>query len=116
MYKTTHITDGKDQAGKYSMKFQGKWLRNCKHLRFWFLWGDYTFDIREVRKQLDIDFTKTLVMDNPNIDERTEFYMCMLEIMTAIGHKDFETFLLEVADAVQLKEQLFNNQNLKIIN
>lgn len=111
MYITAKITDGKDKAGNYRMKFQGKWLRNCKQLRFWFLWGDYFFDIREVRKQLDIDYTKTLDIDNLNIDERTEFYMKMQEIIDAVGSKDFETFLLEVVDQVELKDELFFEQH-----
>lgn len=111
MYKTSQFSDGKNRPGAYKVEFQGKWLRSCAELSFWFLWGDYPFDIREVRKHLGKkDVKKTLDL-NWKLHDCTRFHRQMQELMDWVDERDFEKLLLEVAESVDQRNKKIVAEN-----
>ena len=97
MYKTSQFLDGKNAPGKFKIDFQGSELRNCAHLSFWFLWRDYTFDIRTVRKYFKKKEVKKSLDLNYKLHPCSVFQTQMHEIMALVGEHDFEKILLACA-------------------
>ena len=97
MYKISECKDGKIEPGQFKREFQGKQFRNQEYMMFWFLWGDYTFDIREVRKYFKRKPELKSVDCNLNLHPCTKFSKQMNQIEKLVGDKDFEKILLECA-------------------
>lgn len=95
MYKISSCKDSRIEPGQFRREFQGKEFRNQKNMTFWFLWGDYTFDIREVRKYFKMKPELKSVDFNLKLHPCTKFSKQMNQIEKLVGDENFETILLE---------------------
>ena len=94
MFKISEFSDGKTSPGPFKKRFQGKLLRDCFGMIYWFLWGRYTFDIREVRQYFNKEMESSIDTDF-EISPPTRFDKQMQEIIDLVGDQDFELVLLE---------------------
>ena len=109
MWKSSQFSDGK--PGLYKMEFQGRLLKSCMDLVFWFLWGDYTFDIREVRNYLGKKDDENTLDRNCKLDGYKRFRHQMQELIDMVGDRDFEEVLLHVACKVNQRNQRIIAEN-----
>jgi len=75
---------------RYGYKFQGKNIHPIPTMIYWYIWGEYTFDVRSVRakfgrkeeKKIDLDF---------KINPCTRFTKIAKEIEYLVGDTPFLT-------------------------
>lgn len=96
MYKISNYSDKETIPGNLKKEFQGSYLRNCRYMVYWFLWKDYTFDIRQIRKYFGKKQEKSIDF-NFNINSCSRFQTQMNEIIELIDKQDFEYILLKIA-------------------
>jgi hypothetical protein len=96
MYKVSKLADKTKTAPnlKLSLDFQGKKIHPIKSMIFWYRWGEYTFDIRELRLKLGLKETKSLDMDF-KVNECTRFQKLIKPLIDLVGDRPF----LEVFEA-----------------
>lgn len=87
MYITNEKLEPKEKPIKeISVPFQGENLHPCIGLVFWFRWGKYCFDIRDIRKLYGVKSVKAI--DDKRLSQAS-FCEKMSEIIKLVGKEDF---------------------------
>ena len=96
MYRINeHLPSELDKTMKsMSFPFQGKDFHPQFGMIYWFTWGEWSFDIRDIRKLFNRKEEKKIDMDF-KMHPCTRFRTQMLEIVKLIGKQSFEDFLIK---------------------
>lgn len=89
-----NIKDSKE-APNYALKkaFQGRYFHPQKWYMYWYVWGSYCFDMREVRKHLG----ETVEFVQQGRSEAEMFKFSITGLIKLIGNRCFFDVLIEVA-------------------
>lgn len=95
----------------YMREFQGKPIYKCRNMCYWFRWGKWTFDIRDIRafygKKEDWAMDKLIkVIDGKTVKQQhpcTQFQKQVSQIIALIGEEPIEAVFDRAREAV--KEQ-----------
>jgi hypothetical protein len=76
---------------QWSTTFQGRTMHPCKHLKFWYWWGDTLFDIRNIR----LHFGKPSQLESDITEPMSEKFFLdrMQEVKRLVGRNDFTTII-----------------------
>lgn len=81
--------DKLDHDPRYSIDFQGKKLSPIACMIFWYRWGEYTFDIRAVRKALGKEEIQDYDLRGHSMGIGPKFQKIAAEIIDIVGETPF---------------------------
>lgn len=108
MYIANEIAEPKTKADtRYSFLFQDKKFNPCLRLFFWIRWGEWVFDIRDIREYQG----KEPICDNDfKEDYCSSFRTHVAEVILFIGNRKIESVFNEI------RKELFLDECMEIVN
>jgi hypothetical protein len=92
----------KTLPGDVAILFQGHKMRVSRHLDDHFIWHLYAFDMREVRRFLELE-PRHPIDEDPKASREKRIRTKMAELTEAVHDRDFEEVLLGAIQAYHQK-------------